>query len=131
MIDRGDIGRVVWLNVSDPQGGNPKRRPCLILDIDSNGTVVACVATTSRFDAAALRDDEIPRPSGTPDNPSRLGLDRPTVAKCSWLVIIPSEAAVPQGINLSQPERNEITRRVRQLQNAGRCTIIRLQIPDA
>lgn len=130
MIGRSDLGRIVWLDVPDPQGGNPKRRPCLILDITRDGTLVANVATTSRFDPDALADDEILLPSGAPGRPSRLGLDRPTVAKCSWLVVAPADMATPEGPPVPRSQQVRIMERVQEMQSAGRCTAVHLSGSD-
>lgn len=48
-------GRIVWVELLDPQGRNPKARPAVILtptaEIQPEGTVVAA-AVTSNLDAS-------------------------------------------------------------------------------
>ena len=79
-------GCIVRAEVRDPQGGNPKVRPLVIVtateEIAACDTVVG-VAVTSVF-SEPLQDDEVALPWQV-TGVARTSSTRPCVAKCSWL----------------------------------------------
>ena len=84
------FGRVIWVELLDPQGRNPKCRPAIIItptdDITPDGEV-RVVAISTSLDAAppevqvALQFD--------PRGACRTGLREQCVAVCNWVVRIP------------------------------------------
>lgn len=85
MLKQGSVIRA-W--IEDPQGGNPKPRPLVVVtptdDIRQSAVLVA-VAITGRF-SDPLADDEVPLPYH-PAGKANSGLRKPCVAKCSWMAI--------------------------------------------
>ena len=79
-------GSIVRAQVTDPQGGNPKQRPLVVVttssEIDLDGELVA-VAITGEL-ATPLSDDEVLL-QWHPLGRCRTRLKKPSVAKCSWL----------------------------------------------
>lgn len=79
-------GTIVLANVRDPQGGNPKTRPLVLVDSTSairRNEVVVAVAITSQF-SEPLADDAVLLP-WHPQGLVRTRLRKPSVAKCSWM----------------------------------------------
>jgi mRNA-degrading endonuclease toxin of MazEF toxin-antitoxin module len=83
-------GQIIWAEVPDPQGRNPKRRPLIILtateDIQPDG-VVQCVAISSQIDQAPV-DAQVALPWHAQGHP-RTGLKERSAAVCTWLVQVP------------------------------------------
>lgn len=84
-------GRIVWVEVLDPQGRNPKRRLAVVLtptaEIRPDGEVVV-VALSSQVDQSPPEVSvEIPWHR---DGHPRTKLNRRNVAVCTWLVTIPA-----------------------------------------
>lgn len=84
-------GRIVWVEMLDPQGRNPKVRPAVVLtdtaEIRSDGVVVV-VAVTSQVDSAPA-DLCVELPWHRDGHP-RTKLNRRNVAVCNWLATIPA-----------------------------------------
>jgi mRNA-degrading endonuclease toxin of MazEF toxin-antitoxin module len=79
-------GRMVWVEVPDPQGGNPKCRPAIILtptdEIKQDGDIVI-VAVSTQVDAApAATVVNLPWHR---DGHPKTGLKAPSVAVCNWV----------------------------------------------
>lgn len=85
-------GSVIQAKVHDPQGGNPKLRPLVVVtptaEIVASAPLVA-VAVTGTF-SAPLAGDEVALPFH-PGGLAKSGLRKPCVAKCSWLVTLQAE----------------------------------------
>lgn len=83
-------GRIVWAELLDPQGRNPKRRPAVVLtptaEIRDGGEVVV-VALSSRVDQSPP-DVSVEIPWHRDGHP-RTKLNRRNVAVCTWLVARP------------------------------------------
>jgi mRNA-degrading endonuclease toxin of MazEF toxin-antitoxin module len=86
-------GRLVWVELSDPQGRNPKVRPAVVLtpteDIRPDG-VIAVAAVTGVV-------DEIPKGSAVPLPWDRRGhpetkLTKPCAVACHWTAAVPVSA---------------------------------------
>jgi mRNA-degrading endonuclease toxin of MazEF toxin-antitoxin module len=79
-------GRIVWVELLDPQGKNPKCRPAVIItpdaDIRPDGEVWV-VAISSQLDAAAAAD-QVKLPWERRGHP-RTGLKEECIAVCTWL----------------------------------------------
>lgn len=79
MFQRGDI--LLIRSVTDPQGGNAKDRPCLVIDeVESN---YICIAITSSYSVNDPLRVELPWAS--PPHP-RTGLHKRSAAACDWFV---------------------------------------------
>ena len=83
-------GRIVWVELLDPQGRNPKVRPAVILtathEIRADGEVVVAAVTTQLDMAPADVCVELPWQRG---GHPRTKLNSRNVTVCTWLVTIP------------------------------------------
>lgn len=90
MSDELRQGRIVWAELLDPQGRNPKVRMAVIItpttEIRADDDVIV-VAVTSQTDAAPP-DVCVELPWHRDGHP-RTKLNRRNVAVCTWLVTIP------------------------------------------
>jgi mRNA-degrading endonuclease toxin of MazEF toxin-antitoxin module len=79
-------GRIVWVEITDPQGQNPKCRPAVILtateNIHANGDVWV-VGVSTQIDAAPA-DVCVELPWDRKRHP-RTGLKERCAAVCTWL----------------------------------------------
>ena len=86
-------GRIVWVELLDPQGRNPKRRPAVVLtptaEIHADGEVVVA-ALSSQIDQSPP-DVSVPVP-WQPGGHPRTKLNRRNVIVCNWLVTLPVAA---------------------------------------
>jgi mRNA-degrading endonuclease toxin of MazEF toxin-antitoxin module len=83
------FGRIVWVEVPDPQGRDPKRRPAVIItpteEIQPDGQVTIVAISTSFTEAPAEVQVELPWDAkGT----SKTQLRRRSWAVCSWLATV-------------------------------------------
>jgi mRNA-degrading endonuclease toxin of MazEF toxin-antitoxin module len=79
-------GRIVWVTVPDPRGGNPKQRPAVIVsatdEIVPGGEVLVAAITTQLGQSRFSETVELPSlPAGHPDTK----LKRPSEVVCSWV----------------------------------------------
>jgi hypothetical protein len=93
-------GRIIWVDIPDPAGRNPKQRPVVVLQHQAraNGEVeVIGVAVTGTF-PKRLPCDHVEIPSH-PGGRCRTGLYERSAAVCSWIVRLtfPSEAEISVG----------------------------------
>jgi mRNA-degrading endonuclease toxin of MazEF toxin-antitoxin module len=107
-------GRIVWANVSRPDGSPGKPRTAVILTAteeitDSDPFVV--VAITSTFQEP-LRDAEVRLPFH-PQGGGRVGLNRPTVAVCDWLIEIRKDQVLQEAGSLPTTVMIEIVEKTR------------------
>lgn len=83
-------GRIVWVTVPDPRGGNAKSRPAVILtltaDIDPTGEVQLAAVTTLIGQSPFSETVELP--SDTTGHP-QTKLKKPCEVVCSWVVSVP------------------------------------------
>lgn len=79
-------GRIVWLELLDPQGRNPKNRPAVIVtpdvDIQPDGEVWV-VAISTQLEAAPAQD-QVALPWDRRGHP-RTGLKERCAAVCTWM----------------------------------------------
>ena len=79
-------GSIVWVEITDPQGGNPKCRPAVIVtpteEIRDDSSVWVIGITTKVEDAPAECSVELPWHRG---GHPRTGLKMRSVAVCTWL----------------------------------------------
>lgn len=99
-------GRIVWVELLDPQGRNPKVRPAVVLtptaEIRPGGEVV--VAAVSRQVDQSPPEVSVPLPWQRGGHP-RTRLNSPNVVVCTWLVAIPVSAIGEDGIGGVVPFR--------------------------
>ena len=79
-------GSLIYAEVPDPAGRNPKRRPLLIVtpsDALETGREIFCVAITSQI-PDPLTEDMIELPWSRHCHP-RTKLNRPLIARCDWI----------------------------------------------
>lgn len=78
--------------VLDPQEGNPKNRPCVVMEVLDESCLV--VAITTSFDASSLSSTQlvVPHRSG-PSSLSKIqtGITKPSVADVRWSKTIKHE----------------------------------------
>jgi mRNA-degrading endonuclease toxin of MazEF toxin-antitoxin module len=91
-------GRIVYVELLDPQGRNKKRRPAIILtaseEITPEGEVTV-VAISSQLDQAPA-DAQVELPWHAQRHP-RTGLSERCAAVCSWVLTVPVQSIVGQG----------------------------------
>jgi hypothetical protein len=83
-------GRIIWVELLDPQGRNPKRRPAVILTVTSeirpDGEVVVDALSSQTDQSAPEVSVEVPwKRGGHP----RTKLNRRNVVVCNWLAAFP------------------------------------------
>jgi mRNA-degrading endonuclease toxin of MazEF toxin-antitoxin module len=83
-------GRIVWVEVFDPQGRNSKRRPGVIVtptdEIQPDGVVRVVGISTKFEEAPPAVQVELPwDPRGT----AKTQLRRPSWAVCTWVITVP------------------------------------------
>jgi mRNA-degrading endonuclease toxin of MazEF toxin-antitoxin module len=79
-------GRIVWFTVADPRGGNPKRRPGVVVSAPAGGSVLVAAVTTDIGRARSSETVELPSdPSGHPVTK----LKRPSEVVCTWVTPVP------------------------------------------
>lgn len=109
-------GSVIRAWVTDPNGGNPKTRPLVVVstnsDISREGTFIA-VAITGHPPGSALESDEVPLPWNA-EGRCKSGLSKPSVAKCSWMRELPLAAVVDIKGHLRGTELDAVTLKVSQ-----------------
>jgi mRNA-degrading endonuclease toxin of MazEF toxin-antitoxin module len=92
-------GRIIWVELLDPQGRNPKRRPAVILtptaEIRSDGEVVVA-ALSSQIDQSPA-DVSVEVPWHHNSHP-RTKLNKRNVVVCSWLATLPVASIQPNDI---------------------------------
>jgi mRNA-degrading endonuclease toxin of MazEF toxin-antitoxin module len=114
-------GRIVWAELLDPQGRNPKRRPAVVVtptaEIRSDGDVVVA--------ALSSQTDQSPPAVSVPvpwhrDGHPRTKLNR-NVVVCTWLVTLPVASIQPDDIGGVVPfaEMARVLTTVRALQDAA------------
>jgi mRNA-degrading endonuclease toxin of MazEF toxin-antitoxin module len=82
-------GRIVWVEIVDPQGKSPKCRPAAILSTPeqiAKNEELRVVAISTQLDAAPA-EACVPLPWRR-DGKAQPGLTQPSVAVCNWLVEI-------------------------------------------
>jgi mRNA-degrading endonuclease toxin of MazEF toxin-antitoxin module len=88
-VSTPERGRIIWAEVPDPQGRNPKKRPLIILtpteEILPDGPV-QCVVISSQFNQAPA-EVQVSLPWQAQGHP-RTGLRKRCAAVCTWLVSI-------------------------------------------
>lgn len=97
-------GRIVWVELLDPQGHNPKRRPAVVLtptaEIEPGGEVVVAAVSTQLDQSPA--DVSVELPWHRDDHP-RTKLNRRNVVVCTWLVKLPVASIGPDDLGGSVP----------------------------
>lgn len=96
-------GRIVWVELLDPQGRNPKRRPAVVLtpsgEIRDDEVVVA--ALSSQVDHSPPEVSvELPWHR---DGHPRTKLNRRNVVVCTWLTTLKVTAITPDDIGGTVP----------------------------
>jgi mRNA-degrading endonuclease toxin of MazEF toxin-antitoxin module len=97
-------GRIVWAELLDPQGRNPKRRPAVVLtptaEIRADGEVVVAALSSQIDQSPADASVELPwQPNGHP----RTKLNKRNVVVCTWLVALPVGSIQPGDIGGTVP----------------------------
>ncbi len=86
---RPEHGRIVWVEIADPQSRNPKRRPAVILNRTADiaqDTLLEVVGITTRL-PRPLPPDHVLLPWARGKHP-RTGLSAPCAAVCTWLAVV-------------------------------------------
>lgn len=122
-ICRGDI--VIVEQLPDPQGGNAKDRRLVVIDITAAGLAILGVAIASKAEDAPSTDSEVRLPTGRPDQPSHLGLIKPSVASCGWLAVVRVEDCERVSGPIPENLRIAITAKIQFLHQHGLTTIVR------
>lgn len=91
-------GRIVWVEVLDPQGRNPKVRPAVVLtptaEIAADGEIVVAAITSQIDQSPPEVTVELPWHR---DGHPRTRLNRRAAAVCTWLVAVPASAVESVG----------------------------------
>ncbi len=113
-------GRIVWIELFDPQGRNPKRRPAVILtptnEIRAGSDVVVAAISSQTDQSPAEVSVEVPWHR---DGHPRTKLNRRNIVVCTWLVTIPVDAITEADLGGMIPfaEMAKVLTIVRDLQN--------------
>ena len=106
------LGAIVEIQVLDPQGGNQKQRPVVIVGFEGDDEVVWC-AITSTFPTPLPRSC-VPMPHDPYGHPST-GLNLECVANCTWVdTCSPADVISKRGY-LSTKLLNRITSTIESL----------------
>lgn len=97
-------GRIVWVELLDPQGRNPKRRPAVVLtptaEIRADREVVVAALSSQIDQSPADVSVEVPwQPGGHP----RTKLNKRNVVVCTWLVTLPAASIQPGDLGGAVP----------------------------
>ena len=89
-------GRIVWIELLDPQGRNPKRRPAVVLtdtpDIRADGVLLVAGVSPALGLAAPGLGVALPyNPTGRVSTKLR----KPCEVVCDWLASVPLAAVEP------------------------------------
>lgn len=115
-------GRIVWVELLDPQGRNPKVRPAVVLtptvDIDPTGEVQVVAITGETTASPAEECVALPwLASGHP----KTGLNKPSVAVISWVARVPVSAIQSVRGNIPGPKMLDILERIAARGGAGQA----------
>jgi hypothetical protein len=107
-------GSIVWADVLDPDGENPKIRPLVIVQVASiEGVTSYGVVGISSTYTRPLTSDEIELPySSNPRSPSRTKLTLPCVAKLKWRLVLDLDQILKVGGRLPAHILEEIQSRL-------------------
>ena len=106
-------GRIVWVEIVDPQGRNPKLRPAVIVSATEaiqEGGQVWCVAVSSQLDEAPA-EEQVELPWHRDGHP-RTQLRQRCAAVCSWLVPVSLDAIRQYAGTVPGRQLNQILQRV-------------------
>lgn len=115
-------GRIVWAELLDPQGRNPKRRPAVILtptaEIHTEGEIVVAALSSQIDQSPADVSVEVPWHL---DGHPRTKLNRRNVIVRSWLVTLPIASIQPNDIGGLVPfaQMSRVLEIVRALQSGS------------
>lgn len=102
-------GRIVLVEVLDPQGSNPKVRPVVILssneDIQSGDDIVGVCISSQLSDANSKFQVELPWHR---DGHARTGLRKRSAAMCNWIVSFKAEQIKEQKGVVPDPKMLQI-----------------------
>ncbi len=106
-------GRLGWATIADPRGGNPKRRPVIVIDASDPAAVVVMGVTTSFPDPPPA--GHVPLP-WNPD-PRRVGtrLAKRSAAVVNWVAAIDAQDIEDLTGNVPASVLAEIERQRREL----------------
>jgi mRNA-degrading endonuclease toxin of MazEF toxin-antitoxin module len=112
-------GRIVWVELLDPQGHNPKRRPAVVIspdaDIHDDGEVWVVAISSQLGESPAEQQVALPwHPRGHP----RTGLKERCAAVCTWLVRVPVASIQSLGGVVPGRQLLDIQTRIRPLDPA-------------
>ncbi len=106
-------GRIVWVEIPDPRGENPKKRPAVILTPDHEITPegeILLAAVTSQVDSVS-GETAVTLPWHR-EGKTRTGLRSPSVVVCKWLVTIKVADVREYGGTVPGKELREILEKV-------------------
>ena len=114
------FGRIVWVELLDPQGRNPKCRPAVIItqtdEITPDGEIRVVGISTSLH--AAPPEVQVPL-QYDPRGACRTGLREECAAVCTWVARIPVATIRDFGGTVSGKTMHEIGEKVKRLEGAG------------
>lgn len=77
-------GSIVWVRVNDPQGGNPKPRPAVVLSVENENAVICAITSQKR---EPLPTSYVPIPWSA-DGSCSTGLRKECFAVSTWLLVV-------------------------------------------
>ena len=89
-------GQIVVATVNDPQGRNPKPRPCVVVSFDESnaaGNPLALIAITGEL-GEVRTEDRVDLPYLHDRRHPVTGLDKPCAAACFWQEVVPQDAVL-------------------------------------
>ena len=114
------FGRIVWVELLDPQGRNPKCRPAVIItqtdEITPDGEIRVVGISTSLH--AAPPEVQVPL-QYDPRGACRTGLREECAAVCTWVARIPVATIRDFGGTVPGKTMHEIGEKVKRLEGAG------------
>jgi mRNA-degrading endonuclease toxin of MazEF toxin-antitoxin module len=113
-------GRIVWIELTDPQGRNPKCRPAVIISPDSeirvDGDVWVVAITTQLSEAPAEVQVELPWDRR---GHARTGLKERCAAVCTWMVKVNAGSIRDQAGVLPGRHMLDILSRIKPFEQPG------------
>jgi len=93
MASSMSVGSIVWVELLDPQGRNPKVRPAIVIDVNAEDSNVGTILVVAVSSSIGLADPAVT--VALPwhrDGHPKTKFDKRSEAICNWVVRVPLSA---------------------------------------